>query len=93
VEVANAALARDGAEAIGKATPLRRTFASLLLAAGADVPYVMAQLGHTDPKMTLGVYAKVIATKTDHGQALDALVGATESAPIGTSPPITPVAA
>jgi integrase len=34
---------------------LRRTFISLLLAAGADVPYVMAQAGHTDPKMTLGL--------------------------------------
>jgi hypothetical protein len=28
------------------------------------VPYVMAQLGHEDPKMTLGVYAKAIASKT-----------------------------
>jgi integrase len=95
VEVANGTLACDGAQAIGKVTPhsLRRTFASLLLAAGADVPYVMAQLGHTDPKMTLGVYAKVIATKTDHGQALDALIGATQSAPIGTSAPITAIAA
>jgi hypothetical protein len=53
----------------------------------------MAQLGHTDPQMTLGVYAKVIATKTDHGQALDALIGAAESAPIGTSSPITALAA
>jgi integrase len=52
---------------------LRRTFISLLLAAGADVPYVMAQAGHTDPKMTLGLYAQVIASKTDHGAALDAL--------------------
>jgi hypothetical protein len=27
-----------------------------------------------DPKMTLGVYAKVIASKTDHGAAVDGLV-------------------
>jgi integrase len=68
VERANVKLGKAGEESIGKATPrsLRRTFASLLLATGADVPYVMAQLGHTDPKMTLGVYAKVIASKTDH---------------------------
>jgi hypothetical protein len=52
----------------------------------------MAQLGHTDPKMTLGVYAKVIASKTDHGEALDELVGATETAPIGTSSPASPTA-
>jgi hypothetical protein len=40
------------------------------------VPYVMAQAGHTDPKMTLGLYAKVIASKTDHGAALDGIVKA-----------------
>jgi integrase len=82
-------------EPVGKVTPhsLRRTFASLLLATGADVPYVMAQLGHTDPKMTLGVYARVIASKTDHGQALDDLIGAAQSAPIGTSSPASPAAA
>ena len=45
----------------------------------------MAQLGHEDPKMTLGVYAKVIATKTDHGAAVDGLVGASEWAPMGTN--------
>jgi len=48
----------------------------LLLAAGADVPYVMAQAGHSDPKMTLGLYAKVIASKTDQGAALDGIVKA-----------------
>lgn len=53
---------------------LRRTFISLLLAAGADVPYVMAQAGHNDPKMTLGLYAQVIVARTDHGAALDDMV-------------------
>lgn len=48
----------------------------MLLAAGADVPYVIAQAGHSDPKMTLGVYAQVIASNTDHGAALDGLVSA-----------------
>jgi len=46
----------------------------LLLAAGADVPYVMAQAGHTDPKMTLGPYTQVIASRTDHGAAMDGLI-------------------
>lgn len=66
-----------GREPMPDVTPhsLRRTFISLLLAAGADVPYVMAQAGHTDPKMTLGLYAQVIAFKTDHGAALDGIVG------------------
>ena len=39
---------------------LRRTFISFLLAAGYDVPYVQAQVGHEDPTTTLGVYARVI---------------------------------
>jgi integrase len=39
---------------------LRRSFASWLLAEGEDVPYVQEQLGHTDPTMTLGVYAKAV---------------------------------
>jgi integrase len=78
VEQANEMLRAEGREPIGAVTPhsLRRTFISLLLAAGADVPYVMAQAGHSDPKMTLGLYAKVIASKTDHGAALDGIVNA-----------------
>lgn len=36
---------------------LRRTFASLALAAGRDPRWVMAQLGHADARLTLSVYA------------------------------------
>jgi hypothetical protein len=45
-----------------KVTPhtLRRTFASLALAAGRDPRWVMAQLGHTDARLTLNVYAQVM---------------------------------
>jgi integrase len=32
----------------------------LLLASGEDVPYVMAQVGHADPKVTLAIYARAI---------------------------------
>lgn len=42
---------------------LRRTFASWLIGEGEDVAYVMDQLGHTDPKMTLGLYAKALRSK------------------------------
>jgi integrase len=77
-KLANVDLRAAGREPMPDVTPhsLRRTFISLLLAAGADVPYVMAQAGHTDPKMTLGLYAQVIARKTDHGAALDGIVAA-----------------
>jgi integrase len=85
VERANESLEDD--EPIAGATPhgLRRTFISLLLHAGADVPYVMAQAGHTDPAVTLGIYAKVIASKTDHGAALDGLVEGAELPQAGDS--------
>jgi integrase len=36
----------------------RRTFASLCFFAGRDLRWVMGQLGHDDPTMTLGVYAQ-----------------------------------
>lgn len=82
----NADLRAAGREPMPDVTPhsLRRTFISFLLAAGADVPYVMAQAGHTDPKMTLGLYPQVIASKTDHGAALDGMVGASGWAATGT---------
>ncbi len=37
---------------------LRRTFASLLFALGESPPYVMAQMGHTTPNLTLAIYAR-----------------------------------
>lgn len=88
VEQANVELRNAGRAPMEAITPhsLRRTFVSLLLAAGADVPYVMAQAGHADPKMTLGIYAKVIASKADHGAALDGLVGAADWAATGSEP-------
>jgi integrase len=39
---------------------LRHTFASLLLAAGAPITYVSAQLGHANPATTLRYYARWI---------------------------------
>jgi integrase len=39
---------------------LRRTYISLMLSAGAEVPYVQAQVGHADAKVTLEIYAMVL---------------------------------
>lgn len=64
---------------------LRRTFISLLLAAKADVPYTMAQAGQVDPQVTLGIYAQVIASGTDHGAALDELVRGSFGHRMGTN--------
>jgi integrase len=67
VERANGGLEAEGSEAIGKVTPhsLRRTFISLLAFAGVDLKRIMAEVGHTDPKMTLGVYAGLVAFEAD----------------------------
>jgi integrase len=45
---------------------LRRTFASLLFALGRTAPEVMDQLGHTDPNLTLRIYAR--AMRRDEGE-------------------------
>jgi hypothetical protein len=42
---------------------LRHTYASLLLAAGAPITYVSAQLGHANPTTTLRHYAKWIPSQ------------------------------
>lgn len=60
---ANARLAERGlAQLPDGLTPnsLRRTYASLLLAKGDEVPFVMQLLGHANPSVTLGVYAQVM---------------------------------
>jgi integrase-like protein len=57
---------------------LRRSFASWLVAEGEDPAYVMQQLGHTDPAMTLGLYAKALQSKRRRPHARrqpDALMG------------------
>ncbi len=55
---------------------LRRTYISLMLAAGADVPYVQAQVGHTDPKLTLEIYALVLRRRdrVQFAEAFDGLM-------------------
>ena len=63
---------------------LRRTFASLLIAIGKDPAYVMGQMGHTDPTVTLGLYAKVMSVGEDDRDRLRALVGANYLALAGT---------
>lgn len=46
---------------------LRRTFASLCFFAGRDLRWVMGQLGHDDPRMTLAVYAQSMKrSRIDH---------------------------
>ena len=70
---------------------LRRTFISVLLAAGEDPPYVMRQVGHSDPKVTLGIYAQVMLRKDGERERLRALVhgNSTIPEPDDSSAPVT----
>jgi integrase len=46
---------------------LRRTFASLLYCRGENPVYVMQQMGHTDPKLALRIYTKVMGEQRNRG--------------------------
>jgi len=63
---------------------MRRTFISLLLAIGEDVPYVMGQVGHVDPKVTLSIYAQVMFRGEGERERLEALVNGSEPLSMGT---------
>jgi len=67
------------------ARKLRHTFASILAALGEPMPYVMQQLGHTDPAFTLRVYGHQMRRGDDEKARLVALVERAEWAPLGTS--------
>jgi integrase len=66
---------------------LRRTFASLLFAIGEPPPWVMRQMGHTTPNLTLAIYAREMDRRDGEPERLKALVEGAEWAPSGTSTP------
>jgi integrase len=92
IELANEELARRGERQIRDVTPhsLRRTFVSLLFVAKADLPYAMAQAGHADPRMTLGIYAEMMVATADYTSGLDDLVPLGGGAPMAQQAPDTP---
>jgi integrase len=70
VERANEALADSDTPPIpATLSPhsLRRTFASLLYLRGENPVYVMHQMGHTDPKLALRIYTKVVGEQRRRG--------------------------
>jgi integrase len=81
VEQANEQLAKDAVEPLPEGlTPhsLRRTFASILFAIGEAPPYVMAQMGHTTPDLTLAIYARQMDRRDGEPERLKALVDGRE---------------
>jgi hypothetical protein len=90
IKRANELLAKDGLSALPeRLTPhsLRRTFASLLIALGKDPAYVMRQMGHTSPTMTLGLYAQVMDASDEDRERLRTLVEGAELPALSSSAP------
>ncbi len=81
--------AERGLPALPAVSPhaLRRTYISLMIEAGATLPYVMAQVGHEDSRTTLEVYAQVqprLSRKQVHQAFDDLLASAGEAADVPT---------
>jgi integrase len=64
---------------------LRRTCASLRIALGHDPRQVMGAMGHTDPSVTLGIYAQVMMFGDAEREALRQLVDGAYLAVAGSS--------
>jgi integrase len=65
---------------------LRRSFGSWLIGEGEDVAYVQQQLGHEDPTMTLGIYAKALRSKSRRPHARRTIAGASAAELIPMTP-------
>jgi hypothetical protein len=90
VKHADELLARRGHQPLPlgvTAHKLRHTFASILYVRGEDPPYVMAQLGHTDPGFTLRVYVHAMRRDEGDKERSKALVEGRDWAPMGTERP------
>jgi len=99
IEEANEKLVGLGIDPIGRVSPhgLRRTYASLRVAAGDDPVYVSGQLGHADHEFTLNVYAQVVKhrerlTAAERAQYARAVEWASMAAPAGEPLIALPVA-
>jgi integrase len=80
----NELLRERGIPEIVECTPhtLRRTYISLLLAAGCDPAYVQQQVGHTDPTLTLRIYQQLLKRKRreEYRERVNELLGTSPAA-------------
>jgi len=63
----------------------RRTYITYMIAAGYDLPYVQAQVGHADPAVTLAIYAQVMrrADRDELRAEIRGLLGEAQAVPAG----------
>lgn len=86
IELANARLAENGDPPLPAGlTPhsLRRTFASVLYALGETPVNVQSEMGHTDPKLALAIYAHTMRRDEGERERLRSLVEGTDWAANG----------
>jgi hypothetical protein len=78
-ERAKEILEADGHPPIAHLTPhtLRRTFASILGVCRVDTRRAVALLGHTDARMTMGVYAQLLKLGDGNVELLEQIMGCT----------------
>jgi hypothetical protein len=78
-ERANEILEADGHPSLAHLTPhtLRRTFASILGVCRVDTRRAVALLGHTDARMTMGVYARCSSSATATSSCSNKIMGCT----------------
>jgi hypothetical protein len=69
---------------------LRRTYASILFAIGRTAPEVMEQLGHSDARLTLRIYARAMRQDEGERERLQALVDGISLGTIGHQTPSKP---
>jgi integrase len=76
VELASERVLEADEAPLPRLTPhgLRRTFASVLYAIGETPPVVMAEMGHTDSKLALDIYAHAMNREDGENGRLRALV-------------------
>jgi integrase len=86
VKRANANLAAQNRSPLPELTlhSLRRTYASILFAIGRSAPEVMQQLGHSDARLTLRIYARAMASDKHDHRRLKRLVEGDPLALLGT---------
>ena len=89
---ANDLLEAQGLPPIAHLTPhtLRRTFASILGVCRVDTRRAVALMGHTDPRMTLGVYAQLLKLGLGDVAALERSWAARATRPARCSNPRAP---
>ncbi|MEA2395853.1 MAG: integrase [Solirubrobacteraceae bacterium] len=88
IDNANERLAKVDVEPLPeRLTPhsLRRTFASVSYALGADPGLVMDEMGHTDPGLALRIYRQSMHRSDGEKERLRALVEGRFGLPMGTS--------